>query len=219
MLRADTVAAGELDPAARRHAGHGPARGASGPARRGQDRDDRELRRRLVRRLHAAARHGRLGRLPEQADPDDDRVPRRARGGRHLPRDDLEDVHGEGADASRRPRRQRGAVLPAAAGDVRRVRAGRAARREAPARQRPLPRDRRRVEFLPGGRASSARTASPTRSTCRASSATRSGSRSSASSRSRSRLRTSTSPRSRGSGSTSCSRSTRHTGRCRRTTA
>ena len=75
------------------------------------------------------------------------------------------------------------------------------------------------VEFLPGGRSRGSRTASPTRWRCRASSATRSGSRSSDSSRSRSRLRTSTSPRSRGSGSTSCSRSTRHTGRCRRTTA
>ena len=38
---------------------------------RRQDGHDRELRRRLVRRLHARPRHGGLGRLPEQADPDD----------------------------------------------------------------------------------------------------------------------------------------------------
>ena len=98
---------GELDPSARRDPGHRPAGRASGPPGRRQDRHDRELRRRLVRRLHAATRHGRVGRISAQADPDDDRVPRRTRSGRHLPRDDLEDVHGEGAQAARRPRRAR----------------------------------------------------------------------------------------------------------------
>ena len=112
-----------------------------------------------------------------------------------------------------------GAVLPATAGNVRRVRAGRSARGKARARQRPLPRDVDGRVSAPDGRSRDSRTASPTRCRYHASSATRSASRFSDSSRSRSRLLTSTSPRSRGSGSTSCSRSTRHTGRCRRTTA
>ena len=45
--------------------GHGDARGDPRLERRGQDRHDRELRRRVVRRLHARARGRRLGRLPE----------------------------------------------------------------------------------------------------------------------------------------------------------
>ena len=59
-----------------------------------EDRDDRELRRRLVRGLHAAARHRGVGRLPERAPPDADRVQRRAGRRRHVPGADLEGVHG-----------------------------------------------------------------------------------------------------------------------------
>ena len=50
--------------------GTGKPSAASRPGRRRQDRDDGELRRRLVRRLHAAAGDRRLGRLSEQARPD-----------------------------------------------------------------------------------------------------------------------------------------------------
>ena len=59
--------------------GTGKRGGAPDRAGRRQDRHDRELRRRLVRRLHAAARRRRLGRLPERAAADADRVPRRCR--------------------------------------------------------------------------------------------------------------------------------------------
>ena len=44
------------------------------PARGRQDRHDRGVVRRLVLRLHAAARHDRLGRLPEGQDPDGERA-------------------------------------------------------------------------------------------------------------------------------------------------
>ena len=44
-----------------------------------EDGHDRELRRRVVRRLHAAARRRRLGRLPDDAEADADGVPRRSR--------------------------------------------------------------------------------------------------------------------------------------------
>ena len=65
-------------------------------ARRRQDGDDRESRRRLVRRLHAATRGDRLDGLSAGRDPDDQRA--RHRGcGRDVPRGDLAPVHGEGA--------------------------------------------------------------------------------------------------------------------------
>ncbi len=67
------------------------------PPGRRQDRHDRELRRRVVRRLHAADRHGRLGRVPEQARADAARVPRARGRGRHLSGADLEGVHDSGA--------------------------------------------------------------------------------------------------------------------------
>ena len=51
--------------------GTGKAAAAARAAGGGQDRDDRELRRRVVRRLHAPVRGRRLGRLPGQARPDD----------------------------------------------------------------------------------------------------------------------------------------------------
>ena len=74
-----------LDPAERRHAGHRQACRPPRPPGRRQDRDDGQLRRRLVRRLHAAARRRRLGRLPGQAAADADRVRRRARRRRDAP--------------------------------------------------------------------------------------------------------------------------------------
>ena len=52
--------------------GTGTAAAAPRLAGRRQDRHDRELRRRLVRRLHAADRDGGLGRVPEQAGADAD---------------------------------------------------------------------------------------------------------------------------------------------------
>ena len=47
------------------------------------------------------ARGGRLGRLPGPAPADARRVPRQPGRGRHVPRADLQDVHGEGAAAAR----------------------------------------------------------------------------------------------------------------------
>ena len=46
----------------------GQARDAGGPRCRGEDRHDGELRRCVVRRVHAAARDGGVGRVPEQVD-------------------------------------------------------------------------------------------------------------------------------------------------------
>ena len=62
------------------------------PGRR-QDRHHRRVQRRVVRRLHAEARDGDLGRLPGRAGPDEDGVPRRVRGRRHLPGRDLGRLH------------------------------------------------------------------------------------------------------------------------------
>ena len=87
----------QLDPAEGRPLRHRQARLPPGPAGGRQDRHDRELRRRLVRRLHAAAGGGGLGRLSDDAEADADRVPRRRRHRRQLPGSDLEVVHGEGA--------------------------------------------------------------------------------------------------------------------------
>ncbi len=61
---------------------------------RGQDRHDGELRRRLVRGLDARLHRRRVGRLPQQARADGDRVPGRRRRRRHVPGRDLQDVHG-----------------------------------------------------------------------------------------------------------------------------
>ena len=108
--------AGGRSPRPTRSDGHlGPPAGrpASAPASapqlpdapgRRQDRHDRELRRRLVRRLHAAARRRGLGRLPEHAEADADRVQRRRGRRRNLPGADLQELHGEGAPLpARRP--------------------------------------------------------------------------------------------------------------------
>ena len=74
----------------------------------GQDRHDRELRRRLVRRLHRQAHRRGLGRLPRQAQADEDRVQRPAGGGRHLPGPDLARLHGAGDRDRRAPPRAEG---------------------------------------------------------------------------------------------------------------
>ena len=73
----------------------------------GKTGHDREPLRRLVLRLHAAARHDRLGRLPAGEDPDDERA-RHLRLRRHVPGPDLAAVHERGD----RPARARG--LPGA---------------------------------------------------------------------------------------------------------
>ena len=81
--------------------GNGHAGAATRPAGGGQDRHDRELRRRLVRRLHAGARGRGLGRLPREPEADADRVPRRPGDGGQLPGTDLEELCREGAEERR----------------------------------------------------------------------------------------------------------------------
>ena len=114
---------------------HGQGRADRRRAGVGQDRDDRELRRRLVRRRDGQADGRRVGRLPRLAAADDDRVPRRPGGGRHVPRADLARLHGRRdrgrqeapgarvrrrpARSSRTPRRRRGGPAAAAAGELR----------------------------------------------------------------------------------------------------
>ena len=88
-----------------RHRAARPAR-PDGPGGR-QDRHDRELRRRLVRGLDAGVHRRRLGRLPEEVPADEDRVPGRAGGRRHVPGGDLEDVHGVACSGSTRCRSRR----------------------------------------------------------------------------------------------------------------
>ena len=73
------------------------------PARRRQDGHDRQLRRRVVRRLHPAARRRGLGRLPRQAEADADRVRRQAGRRRHAAGADLEGVHDGRRQAARSP--------------------------------------------------------------------------------------------------------------------
>ena len=67
------------------------------PVRGRQDRHDLQLRRRLVRRLGLQVHGRRVGRLPQQADPDDHRLQRRPRARRHLPGADLARLHDLGA--------------------------------------------------------------------------------------------------------------------------
>ena len=150
----------QLDPAEGRALRHRQARLHPGPADGRQDRHDGELRRRLVRRLHAAARGGGLGRVPDDAEADADGVPRRCRHGRQLPRPDLEVVHGEGAQ-ERAARR-----LPGAGRPVRGAEARRPPRRPADARQRSLQARARRSSTSPGPARPRPRTASRTRSRC-----------------------------------------------------
>ena len=82
----------ELDPAEGRAARHRQARRSRRSPGGRQDGHDRELRRRLVRRLHAAARRRGVGRLPDDAEADADRVQRQGSHGRQLPGADLEDA-------------------------------------------------------------------------------------------------------------------------------
>ena len=136
---------------------------AAGLAGRRQDGDDRELRRRVVRRLHARPRDGRLGRLPRPADPDADRVPRPAGRRRHLPGADLEGVHGR----RRSPyRKLTPTSFPSASIAYASPATGALPRPQARARQRQLPRhDDDRVLHRTGAD-DGPRTASRTRSRC-----------------------------------------------------
>ena len=77
--------------------GTGKAAALPGLAGGRQDRDNRGLRRRLVRRVHPSARRGCVGRLPGQARSDDVPVPRAPGCGRDVSGAHLEGVHGEGA--------------------------------------------------------------------------------------------------------------------------
>ena len=122
----------QLDPAEGRPVRHGQARVPAEPPRGREDGHDRELRRRVVRRLHAAARRRRVGRLPDDAEADADGVPRRSGDGRQLPGADLEVVRREGAAG------RGGAGLPVSERPLRRAEARHPARRQAAARQRPL---------------------------------------------------------------------------------
>ena len=128
--------AADADAPERDHVGDREGGGAVRPGRRRQDGDDGELRRRVVRRLHAAARDRGLGRLPEQARADALRVPRPARRRRHVSGADLEVVHGVGA---RRDGRAAGVVREPAVSLGRRE-AGHVPRQQDRARQRALPR-------------------------------------------------------------------------------
>ena len=73
----------------------------------GQDRDHRELRRRLVRGIQRRADGGRLGGLRGKADPHGVRVRRQSGGGRHVSRGDLRQLHGL---MGRNPRSPRGGL-------------------------------------------------------------------------------------------------------------
>ena len=78
---------GDPDPRGQRQLRHRRP-GRLRPPRRGQDGDDRQARRRLVRRLHAGSRDGGLDGVPGGRDPDGER-PRDRRLGRELPGRDL----------------------------------------------------------------------------------------------------------------------------------
>ena len=73
--------------------GDGHRGGALRPAGGGQDRDHRQLRRRVVRRLGAAARDRRLGRAAEERAADRDSARGPDRDGRDVPGRDLAHVH------------------------------------------------------------------------------------------------------------------------------
>ena len=96
------------DPRAERRLRHRHRRRLRASGRR-QDRDDGGALRRLVLRLHAAARHHRLGRLSARQDPDGERA-RDLRFGRFVPGTDLAALH----ELGDRPARAGG--LPGAEG-------------------------------------------------------------------------------------------------------
>ena len=191
----------ELDPAAGAALRHGPARVHPGQADGRQDGHDGELRRRLVRRLHAAARGRRLGRLSDDAEADADRVPGRAGRGRHVPRPDLEVVHGAGA--RRTSRRSASRTRPLR---TRRPSSSSAAAPGSCSTTASATRPRRSSTSRGAGRRRR-RTASRTRSPCRMCAGSRSPTRRPGSKRSPSRRSSSTSLpcrcRRRGSSSTS----------------
>ena len=72
------------------------------PAGRGQDRHDRQLRRRLVLRLHADPRGDGLDRLRGRRDPDDERPRDRTSRARRFPATIWHGVHGRAPSARRR---------------------------------------------------------------------------------------------------------------------
>ena len=84
---------GDRDPRAEHPGRHRHARHDRLPRGR-QDRHDRLQHRRLVRRLHAAPRDRRLGRLPEGRHPDERPLLRPQRRRRHVPRRHLGRLHG-----------------------------------------------------------------------------------------------------------------------------
>ena len=100
---------GDEDPQAERAVGNRHARQHRLPVGR-QDRHDRQLQRRLVRRLHAAPGDGGVGRLSGRAAGDAQRA-RHLRRRRHLPGRDLGEVHegrqGRRTAATSRSRRAR----------------------------------------------------------------------------------------------------------------
>ena len=77
------------------------------PVRGRQDGHHLQLRRRLVRRLGLQVHGRRVGRLPQQADPDDHRLQRRPGARRHLPGADLARLHDLGAADRQDPRGSR----------------------------------------------------------------------------------------------------------------
>ena len=80
----------QRDPPYRGHVGNREGRLHGRPERMGQDGDDREQRRRLVRRRHQGRHRGRVGRARELDHADDHRVRRRPRGRGHDPGSDLQ---------------------------------------------------------------------------------------------------------------------------------
>ena len=113
------------------------------PGRR-QDRHHRRVQRRVVRRLHAAARDRHLGRLPGRAGPDEDGVPRRVRRRRHLPGRDLGRLHevDQGQVLRRLQARQDGRALHAV---LRQVRARRRPQHRRLVHDRPVRRHRHAI--------------------------------------------------------------------------
>ncbi len=122
--------------------GTGKRANLAGQEHRGQDRHHRQLRGRVVRRLHAGARRRGLGRLPGRTASDAHGVRGRPGGRWDAACADLAGVHGEGDEGGRR-----GLRLPA----VPRLHAvlGRQARRPLEPRQRLLSR-RARARLLLG---------------------------------------------------------------------
>jgi penicillin-binding protein 1A len=84
------------------------ARRRARPVRRRQDGHDVQLRRRLVRRLGLQVHGRRVGRLPRQADPDDDGLQRHARARRDVPGAHMARLHDGRTRDRQSPWRTRG---------------------------------------------------------------------------------------------------------------